>query len=259
MIKDFEVVYAREARMNRFRRDSSRRSLLISGLFLALWLGSASCGGTRGVPAVNRSSERPANSVAANSESSKLQLGAFQELTGTDYLMATISTPQEREYSSKGPEDGYTRNFLFVNIADKSSHLLFPTHDYLISSAKNLTEKAPAKPASAPAKNAAQPSEDRANEKSDNAVKWICYRVIKADTDNDKRLTANDLLTLALSDASGLNYTELISDIQAVLHETRRGDALIFIYKSDGKNQIAEINLQTKQVTVTKDLQEIAK
>ncbi len=235
-----------------------KRSLILLLFVLFFSLFNLSCGGTRGVPAVNRTSDQPTNAVGANSESAKLQLGAFQELTGTDYLMAAISTPQEREYSSKGSEGGYTRNYLFVNIVDKSSHLLFPTHDYLISSTKNLNENAPAKPANAPAKNAAQQSEDRAHEKSDQAVKWICYRVIKADTDNDKRLTANDLTTIALSDASGFNYTELINDVQAVLHETRRGDALIFIYKSDGKNQIAEINLQTKQLTLTKDLQEIS-
>lgn len=233
------------------------KKCLLLLLVLSCSLFNLSCGGTRGVPAVDRSSDGSANVGAANSEQAKLQLGAFQELTETDYLLATISTPQEREYSSKGSDGGYTRNYLFVNLVDKSSHRLFPTNDYLIFSAESLTEKASAKATNAPAKNAAQPSEDRANEKPDKAVKWLCYRVIKADTDNDKRLTTNDLMTIALSDASGFNYTELINDVQAVLHQTRRGEALIFIYKSKGINQIAEIHLPTKQVTVTKDLQEI--
>src|SRR6185503_4857314 len=105
-----------------------------------------------------------------------------------------------------------------------------------------------AKPATAPAKGAQQPAEDKTNEKSENPIKWICYRVIKDDTDKDKRLSTNDLMTLALSDASGLDYKEMITDVRAVLHETRRGDSLIFIYTANGRNQIAEINLPTKQL-----------
>jgi hypothetical protein len=251
--------------MNRFRRAGSRHNILISGLLFAIWFGSASCGGNRGgVPAVDRGSDKPAKAIAADSEQAKLQLNAFEELTGTDYLIAPVSSPYAREDSSLGSsapsreQSGYTRNYLFVNLADKSSHLLLPTNDLLILSAENLTEKAQAKQTDMPAKNAPQKENDKTADKTNHFVKWICYRVIKADTDNDKRLSANDLKTIALSDASGLNYTEIITEVQAVLHEIRRGDSLIFIYTADGRNQIAEISLPTKQLIATKDLQEIA-
>jgi hypothetical protein len=239
--------------------------VLVCGIFSMALLATVSCGGgSRGVPAVNRNADQSANALAANSEQAKLQLGAFQELAGSDYLMAAVSSSGSREefikesYSSR-EENRYTRNFLFVNMVDQSSHLLFPGNDLLILSSENLIGKAEAKP---PAKNAAPQSPDQAPEKAEkkdgNAVRWICYRVIKADTDNDKRLNANDLLTIALSDVSGLNYIELLSDVRAVLHQTRRDDALIFIYTANGKNHIAEINLQTKQLISSKPLQEIA-
>jgi hypothetical protein len=251
--------------MNRFRRAASHQNILISGLLFAIWFGGTSCGGNRGgVPAVDRSSDKPGNAIAANSEQAKLQLNAFAELTGTDFLIASVSSPYAREDASLGSsapsreQSGYTRNYLFVNLADKSSHLLLPTNDLLILSAENLNEKAQAKPTDTPAKNAPQIDQDKTADKTGHSVKWICYRVIKADTDNDKRLSANDLKTIALSDASGFNYTEIITDVQAILHEMRRGDSLIFIYTADGRNQIAEIDLPTKQLTVTKDLQEIA-
>ena len=244
--------------------NMKKRSLTPLLLISFFTLFNLSCGGnSSGVPVVDRNSDNSANAVAANSEQAKLQLGAFQELPGTEYLTAAVSSLGSREEYAKDAsasreENRYIRNYLFVNVTDKSSHLLFSANDLLILSAENLTETAQAKQASAPAKNIAPPAEGKANEKAENPVKWICYRVIKGDTDNDKRLSANDLLTIALSDASGLNYTELISDVRAILHETRRGDSLIFIYTANGKNQIAEINLPTKQVASTKELQEIA-
>jgi hypothetical protein len=222
-----------------------------------------SCGGgSRGVPAVDRNGDPSANEAAANSEQAKLHLGAFQELAGSDYLIAPITSASSREEyikdaSSSREENRYTRNFLFVNLADQSSHLLFPGHDLLILSSENLLEKPAPKPAEAAAKNPPPQDGDKAAEKAVNAVKWICYRVIKADTNLDKLLNANDLITIAISDVSGLNYTELLTDVRAVLHQTRRGDGLSFIYIADGKNQIAEIDLQTKKLVASKPLQEI--
>jgi hypothetical protein len=245
--------------MKNTRRQSNDFSVLgLVLLFLAVF-GTLSCGGnSSGVPVPSRNLDNSADAVAANSEQAKLQIGAFQELQGTDYLMAAVSSPGSREgISYSSGENRYTRNYLFVNVTDKSSHLLFSTNESLILSAENLTEVAQSKPANPPVQGSAPKSEARPDEKTGNLVKWICYRIVKDDTDKDKRLNANDLITIALSDASGLDYKELITDVRAILHETRRGDSLIFIYTANGKNQIAEINLPTKQLTSTKELQEI--
>jgi hypothetical protein len=251
--------------MKKIGGQSNYFKVLVCGVFSMALLATVSCGGgSRGVPAVDRNADQSANAVAANSDQTKLHLGTFQELAGSDYLMAAVSSASSREsylkdsYSSR-EENRYMRNFLFVNVTDQSSHMLFPANDLLILSVENLTGKTEAKP---PAKNAAPQSSAQTPEKAENkagdGVKWICYRVIKADTDHDKHLNANDLMTIALSDVSGLNYTELLSDVRAVLHQTRRADSLIFIYTAHGKNHIAEINLQTKQLISSKPLQEIA-
>lgn len=242
------------------------KRLLILWLFVLFFtLFNLGCGRNRGgVPAVDRSSDQPANAIAANSEQAKLQLNAFEELTGAGFLIASVTSPYSREEyvaDSSAPsreQSGYTRNYLFVNLVDKSSRLLLPTNDFLILSAEKLNEKAQAKQTDTPAKDSPQKDDNKTADKTADSVKWICYRVVKADTDQDKRLSANDLKTIALSDASGFNYAEIITDIQAVLHEMRRGDSLIFIYTADGKNQIAEINLPTKQLLLTKELQGIA-
>ena len=237
--------------------NMKKRLLLLLIVFIILF--NLNCGGNSGgVPVVDRKSDNSANAAAANSEQRKVNLGPFQELPGTDYAISSIGSSVPRQEFSSSGDSRYTRNFLFVNIVDKSSHLLFPSNDWLISSAENLTEKVEAKPVTAPAKNGAPPVEDKAREKVENPIKWICYRVVKDDTDKDKRLSANDLITIAISDASGLDYKELITDVGAILHETRRGDSLVFIYTANGSNQIAEINLPTKQLVSTKELQEIA-
>jgi hypothetical protein len=241
-----------------------KRSVVPLLLVALLAFFNLSCGGSsRGVPVVDRNADPSGNAAAANSDQAKLQLGAFQELAGSEYLLAPVSSPSSREgyasdAASSREETRYTRNFLFVNVANQTSHLLFPANDLLILSAENLSEKPPAKAADAAAKNVApQQGADKAPEKSENAVKWICYRVVKGDSNQDKHLNANDLMSIALSDVSGLNYTELLSDVRAILHQTRRGDSLILIYTANGKNQIAEINLQTKQLVSAKPLQEI--
>jgi hypothetical protein len=218
---------------------------------------SVSCtGGARGVPVVDRSASTTPSATGPASEPN-VQLGAFQELAGTDYLMAPIATPRGREELSVKSEDYRTdlaRNYLFVNLTDKSSHLLLPTNDYLILEAKVLPavgqpkEKRTA-PATDPAKTDAKPAPGGA--------KWLYYRVVKIDTDNDKHLTGNDRWTVALSDVSGGDYKELIDNVEKILYETNRADNLVLIYRADGKNQIAEINLSTKQVSITRDLQEI--
>ena len=157
----------------------------VSCLFIAA-LTTASCGGLRGVPVVERNSEAKA-SPPENGNAPKVQLGAFQELAGTDYLMAPVATPRGREELSIKP-DGYradfARNYLFVNLTDKSSHLLLPTNDYLILDSKVLpatgqVRDGKAAPQTDPAKAAGIPAQSGA--------KWLYYRVVKTDTDNDKQ------------------------------------------------------------------------
>jgi hypothetical protein len=221
---------------------------------------SASCsGGARGVPAVERNSQA-SPSQPENGNAAKVQLGGFQELAGTDYLMAPVATPRGREDYSVKPEGSradFARNYLFVNLTDKSSYLLLPTNDYLILEAKVLPAGGQAKENK---ENKAAPQTEPA--KADNRpaktdTKWLYYRVVKSDTDNDKQLTGSDRWTVALSDISGREYKELIADVETILYETNRADNLILIYRAEGRNQIAEINLSTRQVTLTKDLQEI--
>jgi hypothetical protein len=233
------------------RKNFQSRHLQIvtaSCLFIAAFASAGCSGGARGVPVVERNSEtnpsQPENLNAPN-----VQLGVFQELAGTDYLMAPIATPRGREeYSIKsdGARSDFARNYLFVNLTDKSSHLLLPTNDDLILESKVVpaigqakdNKDAKAAPPVEPVKAAGNPTPS--------GTKWLYYRVVKTDTDNDKQLTGNDRWTVALSDISGRNYKELLSDVEAILYETNRADNLILIYKADGKNQIAEINLSTR-------------
>lgn len=224
--------------------------LLSTALFASVGCRS----GARGVPVVDRSAAA-APAQTGQPDGPKVELGAFQELAGSDYLMAPIASPYGRQELSSKSEDyrtGLARNYLFVNLADQSSHLLLPTNDYLILEAKVLPAVGPAKEQKAatdPAKADAKPAPGGA--------RWLYYRVVKSDTDNDKQLTGSDRWTVALSDVSGHDYRELIDNVEKILYETHRADNLILIYRADGKNQIAEINLSTRQVSVTRDLQEM--
>ncbi|MEW6126997.1 MAG: hypothetical protein AB1757_08160 [Acidobacteriota bacterium] len=233
-------------------RSPSIKQFIFSFLLPIVLAISACNSGSRGVPVVQRDSQgNPAAQETASSQN--VQLGAFQELADSDYLMAPIATPRGRGELSGSYEEkriDFARNYLFVNLTDKSSHLLLQTNDYLILEAKVL-------PFAQAAKDAKVTPSEPPRDENKTGSKWIYYRVVKADTDNDKQLTINDRWTVAFSEISGDDYQELLEDVEAILFEKQRGEHLILIFKSGGKNHIAEIHLPTRQVTITRDLQEI--
>src|ERR1044072_8704521 len=80
-------------------RKTSQSRPLNNAALLLLFIVTGACvscgGGARGVPVVERGSAvSPAS--ADNTADPKVQLGAFQELAGSDYLMAPIATPDRK-------------------------------------------------------------------------------------------------------------------------------------------------------------------
>ena len=80
--------------------------------------------------------------------------------------------------------------------------------------------------------------------RDDKIVRGIWYEVVKADSNNDKRLDSNDKKTIAVSDVSGSEYTEIISEIDRLLgsHQKNSTTLLVF-YELDGREYVGEINI----------------
>jgi hypothetical protein len=162
-------------------------------------------------------------------------LGGFKPIEGTTYLMAPISSQPKGEFLSKGNYDN-THNYAFLNTADESAHQLLPTNDYIVAQTVRL------------------PDEGR-NEKGPAAVQWFLYFLVKDDTDADRKLTYKDHRTLAVSDAGGWGYTEIIQNVEEVYgHALRDANTLLVIYRSGSKKYVARVDLPNRKVVSTSDL-----
>ncbi len=170
------------------------------------------------------------------------RLGAFEKISG--YMVAPVYSAKSYSVSLYGKQASAVRNYLFVNLQDKSSRWLIPTNDHLILSMERLTADG-------------TPFRWRDEEKP---AKWLVFDVVTSDTNGDKRLTEADRKTIAIAEADGSRYTEVLSGIDSVLGRTwMQGDRLLVVYAAGGKNMISEISRPDRKVSVTKDLPKIGR
>ncbi len=184
---------------------------------------------TRNVPGM-------VNIETRNQISPEWRLGDFDSLYETDILIAPVYSTQTYQASYYEKGTSAVRNYLFVNAVDKSSHWLVPHNDYLFLPY----------------------STEHDDSNWDSKVIWIRYEVVKSDTNQDERLTSEDQRTISLSDPSGENYSEVISDVDQVLgYETLDSNTLLVFYSNDSVNYLAEVDVPSRTITTLEELPEI--
>ena len=83
---------------------------------------------------------------------------------------------------------------------------------------------------------------------------WV-YGIVKTDANGDGILDYRDKFTVAVSDVGGNGYTELIENVDAVLSQYYKdSSALFIIYAASEKNFIARINLFTRELVSTAEM-----
>jgi len=165
------------------------------------------------------------------------RLGSFERLGSSDYMMAPVSSTQEYSGVFMEKEATAIRNYLFVNVRDKSSRWLVPNNDRVILMMKRYG------------------TEGESGVPEDRPAKWLVFHVVTVDTDGDKRLTELDRKTIAVANADGSQYVEVLGNVDILLGETwTAGDKLLVVYSADGKNHISEIGLESRSVSDAKDL-----
>jgi hypothetical protein len=187
-------------------------------------------------------------------------LSTFNLVQGTNYLMAgVIAAPVTRDSSSLNPFEWInnsrsyydysysTFNYVFYNINTETYQRLLPNNDYVISQTSGfpILQYDPNNPT--------QPAPP---------IEYWVFVVVKNDTNSDNQLNHLDKLTIAISDVGGNGYTELIQNVDSVLSQYYKDNtALVVIYNADDKNYIAKINLSTRELlsTVEMDLGEDVK
>jgi hypothetical protein len=176
-----------------------------------------------------------ASSGDPNVKTTKVELGAFETIEGTPYRIAPVVTNQvsDRGYYSKGTSS--PTNYLILNVKDKSALRLTPKNNNLFIQMKKVGQ----------------------NDKDGKLVKTfgIWYAVVKADTDGDKRLTHEDRQTIAISDISGANYTEVIPKVDRLLKTFQISQTnVLTVYESEDKNFATELDLSQRKAIETKEL-----
>lgn len=196
----------------------------------------------------NRQVQNVVNVDSAAVIESEWTLGNFERINGTDYVMAAAHSKQSYQGSYYEKDASAVRNYLFVNAFDKSSRWLVPTNKYLFLTAEKL--RLEAKPGAK--------SHEQVEGYNSQAIRWIKYELVKSDTNNDGRFTTKDRRTIAVSDASGENYTEVIENIEQILGSMLNDeDTLLIFYSTGAGSYVSEINLPKRQVTTTKELPKI--
>ena len=162
----------------------------------------------------------------------KMSLGSFRELEGTPYLMAPVNSQENsrQSYYDKNALRAY--NYLFFNTNDKSAQRLVPGNKFLFSNAQEVVLQ----------------------RRDDKIVTGMWYEVVKADSNNDGRLDEQDSKTIAVSDVSGSDYTEVIDQIDRLLgsHQKNSRTLLVF-YEFDNREYVAEISMD-RRVLVEKQV-----
>jgi hypothetical protein len=162
-------------------------------------------------------------------------LGSFKTVPATNYLMAPIRSSEEAEYSKGGIDN--VHNYVFFNKENETVHTLLPTNDYWIANTTSF------------------PANDEERGRQPTVTQWFVYSLVKVDTDGDRKLTYKDHRTLAISDAGGNGYAEIVTDVEEVYGQTLREPAtLLIFYRSNSKRQVAKIDLAAGKVISVSEL-----
>ena len=195
-----------------------------------------------------KSREAAANvNVPAGAE---MRVGDFRQITGTGFSMAGAYAKKESgildklESGSSGERADPVHNLLFASLDDLSGRWLLPHNRFLIWD----TEELP------PAKDNRRVGVYKMTIPEQRVARWIYIELIKSDTNNNGKWDYEDRKTIAITDPSGDNYVEVITEIDEILQRTMHSeDKFTVIYQSNAKLFIADIDLPKRQVT-TKDL-----
>jgi hypothetical protein len=160
---------------------------------------------------------------------SKLRLGSFETIGGSNVLRAPLFIEQEYAFAAGSKGTSSIQNYLFYDPASRRSHWLVPGNKGLFLSMRELPE--------------------RRESKRDTAVIAVVHELVEADTSGDKRLTASDVKVIAVSNASGSVFTRVLSGVEEINGVTLTTDARILVFYTRASTlKAAEIDVVTHKI-----------
>ncbi len=173
-----------------------------------------------------------------NEVKKKWHLGYMSPIRGTPYVMVPLNSDQSYAQSYYSKTYPSVRNLIFINRRNNEKNWLFDDHQYLIADIDFLSEK---------------------QYRSDD-VRAILYKIVKSDTDKDKRLTTGDLQTVGLSLPSGKSYKEILDEIDLIIgHSAIDKNTLLIVFQRKGIGFSANVNLSTFTVSNETELTKVSR
>ncbi len=171
-----------------------------------------------------RSTRNIVNVQEDNNLKEKWKLGYMSDIEGSPYVMIPLNSDQSYAQSYYSKSSSSVRNYLFINSQNNEKHWLFETNQYLIDDIDLLSEK------------------EYNSDKKD--VRAILYKIVKSDTNSDKRLTNDDLHAIGLSLPDGKGYKEILDGVDLFIgHRLIDKDTLLVVFQRKGIGFSANINL----------------
>lgn len=152
------------------------------------------------------------------------QYGSMLNVPGTPHVMLRLESDQSYSQSYYSKSTSSARNYLFINGQSSAAHWLFDRQDYLITGFNFLSRND--------------------YRKQETPPRAILYEVVKRDSDNDGRLSSNDLESIGLSMPDGTNYKEIVQEIDSLIgHVLVDDDLVLLVYERDGEGYRARVQL----------------
>jgi hypothetical protein len=157
-------------------------------------------------------------------------LGTFQQVCGFPWLRAELTFGDRYRYAKFSSGGSFsTRNCMFFNPETAEARWLFPGEKQLIVETDQLLESIPGEDPDRP----------------DSRAIAFCYQTIEKDTNGDKQLTPDDLMSITYSRPDGREYTSVIEGIERVLNTSTiaGGKKHMVVYEAGGKWLTAIVTL----------------
>lgn len=185
-------------------------------------------------------------SVSQTPKPSDWKLGHFESLAGAGVLYAPVTLGSESSgYSAslgRGGSQGFTSNYLFIRATDKSTHFLLPDNRGGVRNLQPLRF------------GVSDPGEeDRDSKKL--RVEWLYVEYVSQDSNKDGKLDFEDTFSIGFARPDGTGYHDVLTNIDEVLGSTRSApNTLLLVYRQQKNIQVAEIDIPSRKVLVTKPL-----
>jgi hypothetical protein len=196
--------------------------LAIGALAVAIWFNVRDATRTR-------HADNIANVVGEDITKSKAEIGNFTRIEGIEVLRAGLYVNQEYAFSTGSKEASSIRNYLFFDPAQKSTYWLKSNSEGLILSTHSL------------------PEHDY-GDKEKSTIAFI-YVLVEKDSNNDGKLTVNDLKDIAISDATGTRFKVVLHGVERLngFSLLKNGRALI-LYTTASSLKAVDVDLQSQKL-----------